>query len=392
MQLPFINDLEDVALALPVALRVNAHAHFSGRGVTIAILDSGFYPHPDLTQPVNRIVHHVDARFDPPRSGTGLGKPRAMSWHGTMVAGVCAGSGLRSMYRYASLAPKARLVLVSTGKPHSRHISEDDIARALRWVLRHARRFNIRVVNLSIGGDIPSDGQLTPLDALVEEAVNAGMVVVCAIGNDGARKVVPPASAPSAITVGGLDDQNSLDRTRWRMYRSNYGLGALGSPKPEVIAPAAWIAAPMIPNTPTHRAAQLWWHVEHATDEELARLLRTREARRLIPPEQRQAPAHWLRRLARQRINEQKFIHPHYQHVDGTSFAAAIVSSVVAQMLEANPALSPSQVKQLIVQTARPLPNVPAERQGAGVIDAGAAVAAAMAARPLAQPASTSLP
>jgi serine protease AprX len=45
----------------------------------------------------------------------------------------------------------------------------------------------------------------------------------------------------------------------------------------------------------------------------------------------------------RQRINDQKFIHPHYQHVDGTSFAAAIVSAAVAQMLEANPALTPAR-------------------------------------------------
>lgn len=386
MHLPFINDLEDVALVLPVALRVNAEGRFSGRGVTIAVLDSGFYPHPDLTEPVNRILYHVDARFDPPRAGVRLGPPRALSWHGTMVAGVCAGSGLRSMYRYAGLASKAHLVLVTTGKPRSHHITEDDIARALRWVVQHAQRFNIRVVNISVGGDIPSDGRLTPLDALVEEAVAAGLVVVCAIGNEGAPKVIPPASAPSAITVGGVDDQNSLDRARWRMYRSNYGTGALGVAKPEVVAPAAWVAAPMIPDTPTHRAAQLWWHLEHASERVLPHVLRTRLARQLLTQEQRRLPAHQLRRLARQRINEQKFIHPHYQHVDGTSFAAAIVSSVAAQMLEANPSLTPSEVKRLLMQTARPLPDVPRERQGAGVIDAGAAVAAALAARLPAQP------
>ena len=83
----------------------------------------------------------------------------------------------------------------------------------------------------------------------------------------------------------------------------------------------------------------------------------------------------------RQRINNQKFIHPHYQHVDGTSFAAAIVSSVVAQMLEANPGLTPAQVKQILMETAEPLPAAPPERQGAGMLRAGAAVERALQVR-----------
>jgi serine protease AprX len=77
-------------------------------------------------------------------------------------------------------------------------------------------------------------------------------------------------------------------------------------------------------------------------------------------------------------MNEQKFIHPHYQHVDGTSMAAPIVSGVVAQMLEANPSLTPAQVKEILMVTADPLNDAPAERQGAGAINAGRAVAAAL--------------
>jgi hypothetical protein len=63
------------------------------------------------------------------------------------------------------------------------------------------------------------------LDELVEEAVSRGMVVVAAAGNTGHRILVPPASAPSAITVGGLNDQNHLDPRYRRLYWSSYGRG-----------------------------------------------------------------------------------------------------------------------------------------------------------------------
>jgi serine protease AprX len=64
--------------------------------------------------------------------------------------------------------------------------------------------------------------------------------------------------------------------------------------------------------------------------------------------------------------------------VDGTSFSAPIVAAIAAQMLEANPTLSPEQVKQMLVATAEPLPNAPIERQGSGVVNGAQAVAAAL--------------
>jgi len=77
-------------------------------------------------------------------------------------------------------------------------------------------------------------------------------------------------------------------------------------------------------------------------------------------------------------MNEQKFMHPHYQHVDGTSMAAPIVSGIVAQMLEANPSIMPAQVKEILMATADPLNDASVERQGAGAVNAGRAVAAAL--------------
>ena len=217
---------------IPTPVRLNANAEYSGKGVTVAFLDSGFYPHPDLVRPANRILCHVDATTGEFVEGRGFKRPHVSSWHGLMTSCVGAGSGFMSDGRYRGIAHRANVVLVKTGNPRGSHrlrITERDIQRALNWVIVNQRRFNIRVVNISVGGDHPSTGEMTSLDAKVEDAVAHGMVVVAAIGNRDARRVVPPASAPSAISVGGLDDQNSLDPRLRRMYWSSYGKGVNGA-------------------------------------------------------------------------------------------------------------------------------------------------------------------
>jgi serine protease AprX len=202
------------------------------------------------------------------------------------------------------------------------------------------------------------------------------MVVVAAAGNDGTQRLIPPASAPSAITVGGLDDRNSFERHLWRIYHSNYGQCANSQPKPEVIAPAMWLAAPMLPRTRVHNQARRLFRLDRIV-ERMHQQLGQDRAGILSSGNSRSPQLERTRRQIRQRMIKEKYIHPHYQHVDGTSMAAAVASSVVAQMLEANPALSPARVKEILVTSAIPMPGVPKERQGAGVIDAARAVALA---------------
>jgi serine protease AprX len=362
---------------LPTPLRLNADMQFTGKGVTIAFLDSGFYPHPDLVRPKNRILRYVDATGPAPVEREHFNKPHVSSWHGLMTSSVAAGSGFMSEGLYRGLASQASLVLVKTGNRRGRRIYDKDILRALNWVIGNRLRYHIRVVNISLGGAHPTDGQPGELDELVEEAVARGIVVVTAVGNDGSPRVIPPASAVSAITVGGLDDQNTLDARGHRMYGSNFGHGVNHLAKPEIIAPAIWLAAPMLPGTRVHNEALFLWRLERASDEELGTILQTEYAQSRFKKETLRQPLAEIRAAIRRRMAENKYIHPHYQHVDGTSFAASIVSSVVAQMIEANPLLSPARVKQLLVETARPLENAPRERQGFGVVDAAGAVAAA---------------
>ena len=375
---PFPVYSRDEQKLLTTPVRVHANANFTGRGVTIAFLDSGFYPHPDLVRPKNRLLRYVDATGRVPLEKRNFKKPMITSWHGLMTSAICAGNGFLSNHLYRGIAEGAKLVLVKTGNQRGRGIRERDISRALTWVLNNRERFNIRIVNISLGGDNPTTGKYTELDELIEEAVAAGLVVVAAAGNSGHPVIIPPASAPSAITVGGLNDQNHLDPRYRRMYWSSYGRGINGVRKPDLIAPSIWLAAPMLPKTSTHNAALYFWRLIRASDVELNKLSKSNYVQSRLSKKLQELPPTEVRTAIREYMNEQKFIHPHYQHVDGTSMAAPIVSGVVAQMLEANPSLNPSQVKEILMTTADPLNDAPAERQGAGAINAGRAIAAAL--------------
>jgi len=92
----------------------------------------------------------------------------------------------------------------------------------------------------------------------------------------------------------------------------------------------------------------------------------------------REAGAETLRALVSHKLRINNVITAHYKHVDGTSFAAPIVSSIAAQIVEANPSLTPLQVKRLIVGTARRLPHVEVDKQGWGVVHPEQAVRTAL--------------
>jgi serine protease AprX len=375
---PFPVYSRDEKKLLTTPVRVHANPNFAGRGVTVAFLDSGFYPHPDLIKPKDRILCYVDATARVPIEKQNFKQPVVTSWHGLMTSAICAGNGFMSDHLYRGIAGKAELVLVKTGNPRGHGIRDRDISRALTWVLDNYKRFNIRVVNISLGGDHPTTGKFTELDELVEDAVSRGLVVVVAAGNTGHRILMPPASAPSAITVGGLNDQNHLDPRYRRMYWSSYGRGINEVRKPDIIAPAIWLAAPMLPKTSTHNAALFFCRLAGASDRVLDKSMESSYVQTRLNKKMQNLPASEIRIAIQEYMNEQKFIHPHYQHVDGTSMAAPIVSGVVAQILEANPSLTPARVKEILMTTADPLNDAPAERQGAGVINAGRAVAAAL--------------
>lgn len=371
----------DGSRVLSTPIRLDAHEDFTGAGVTIAFLDSGFYPHSDLTQPRNRILAYRSL-LDGDGDMTSLFEPDVASWHGMMTSVVAAGNGGLSNGFYRGIAPEADVVLVKLAR--TGRITEDNIREGLEWVLANRALYNIRVVNISAGGDFEQSYLTCPLSKKVEECVAAGLVVVCAVGNAGHlphHPIFPPASAPSCISVGGLDDNNSLNREGHGMYRSSYGPTLDGLQKPELIAPSIWIPAPILPDTPTAKQAELLEALEGSDDGKLREII---EAHHGVDDELDAAadrPAYLIRQVIALKLHKENVITKHYKYVDGTSFAAPIVSSVIAQMLEANPDLSPQQVKRILIDTADRLPHFEVDRQGWGVIDPRRAVEAALARR-----------
>lgn len=359
---------ETIEQALPVPLRMDADERFTGRGVTIAFLDSGFYAHKDLTEPVNRIVayHSIFETEDDPSF---LQESDVASWHGMMTSVVAAGNGYLSDGLYRSIASEANVVLVKIGK--TGRIPESNIETGLRWVFANKEKYGIRIVNISAGGDFEQSYLHNSLCQLVEKVVDAGLTVVCAVGNAGlapGHPVLPPANAPSSIAVGGLDDQNSLDRARRGMYRSSYGPTIDGLQKPEVIAPGIWVAGPILPHTPTADEAHLYAALDAAADGELDHLILSHAGVDKDLDEARGLQVPLLRQLITIKLREKNVINEHYKFVDGTSFASPIVASIMACMLEANPKLTPQQIKRILIDTAERVAGVEVDRQGWGVV------------------------
>lgn len=360
---------------IPTPLRLNTDLKYTGKGVTIAFIDSGFYPHPDITQPVNRVLKYLNVA-EPEKDDFAI--PENCSWHGMQTSLSSAGNGYLSGGLYRGIASDANLVLLRvTG---SNGIETATIIKAIEWCIRHKEKYNIRIINISLGGDQASSFLENALDQAAESAVQAGITVLVAAGNDGDghNVIAPPASAPSVITVGGLDDKNKLDVNSYTMYRSSYGTTLDGLLKPEVIAPGIWVAAPILPGTKLYEESVLLNELKNTPDDEFMPKFKLNFAKLGLHESILTKDIKEIKKSITNRINNQKIVGTYYQHVDGTSFSSPIVASVVAQMIEANPELNPRRIKQILTQTTDKLFNVPIEKQGYGLIHARKAVKEAL--------------
>ena len=365
---------KDGSYVLSTPLRLDAVEEFTGKNITIAFLDSGFYPHYDLTKPSNRILAYQNMSAGDGEIAS-LFQNDVSSWHGMMTSVVAAGNGWLSNGFYRGIAPEANVVLVKLAR--TGRITEQNIQDGLEWVLENRTKFGIKIVNISAGGDFEQSYLHDSLSQTVEECVAQGITIICAVGNAGhlpTHPIFPPASAPSAISVGGLDDKNSINRARRGMYRSSYGPTLDGFQKPEVIAPSIWVPAPILPNTPTAQQIALLEELDKADDINLHQIILSNPN---IEPELDAAldrPAYMIRQIIALKLRSENVITRDYKYVDGTSFAAPIVSSVAAQMLEANPNLTPQQIKRILILTSERLPHYEVDRQGWGVVDPRRAV------------------
>ncbi len=160
--------------ALSPSKIVNAQALWSqginGSGVRVAIIDSGIDKnHPDL---VGKVVGEVNFVEEEDTTDDLMG-------HGTMCAGIIAGSGLASGGKYAGIAPGASLlnvrVIDSSGDGRV-----SDIISGIEWALDH----DADVMSLSLGGMNLGETN-PPITLAADDAMDAGVVVFVAAGNSG---------------------------------------------------------------------------------------------------------------------------------------------------------------------------------------------------------------
>jgi serine protease AprX len=290
---------------------------FQGDGVTVATIDTGVAPTPNL-------AGRVLARVDLTSERDGLDR----FGHGTHMAGVIAGSGATTSGAFEGAAPETRIVSVKVaGWDGATDVST--VIAGLQWVVTNRGRFNIRVVNLSWGTDASTGYGVDPLDRAVERAWQAGLTVVVSAGNQGpgAGTIAKPADDPYVITVGAVDmNGTARDDDDTVAAFSSRGPTADGVGKPDLLAPGVSIVADRAPGSTIDG----------------------------------------FRPGARLGATMFKG--------SGTSQAAAVVAGVAARMLDADPTLTNDELKGVLTATAdRRLAGPGA---GAGVVDALAATTA----------------
>lgn len=307
--------------APPQAAEIGASAlhaaGITGKGVTIAMIDSGMWTFPAGSPYAydnwnGRIAANVDLTHmtDKPYQNYAVDR----FGHGTHVTSIAASAARDSAGQYYGIAPGAKVIALRAINTNGGG-SYSQVIWALDWVVSHKDAYGIRVVNLSLGAKPQSYYWDDPLAQAVMRTWKAGIVVVVAAGNSGprAQSINVPGNVPYVITVGAMTDNHTpFDPTDDRLTSfSSTGPTYEGFVKPEIVAPGGHILATM-PNDLADVKTSLAYRVFQANN----------DSRTLFP-------------------------------LSGTSMAAAVTSGAVALLLQAQPNLTPDEVKCKLMATAR---------------------------------------
>jgi serine protease AprX len=310
--------------------RHNAGLPVTGRGVTVAVLDTGIdATHADLAGRVVGNVKLLDAQaggvgFAYPAGVEGLSNTDQAHGHGTFVAGVVGGSGAHSAGLHAGVAPGADLLGLSAGD-----LTLVFVLSGLDYVISRGGSLGVRVLNCSFSANTVYDAN-DPVNVATRMLTDRGVNVVFSAGNagPGLHTLNPYAAAPWVVSVGATDGG------RLAAYSSRGGLGGRQF-RPTLVAPGTRLVSLRSSGLSLTGAEGPGFNGDAGL-----------------------SPAHL----------------PYYTTATGTSFSAPQVAGTIALMLEANPSLTPAQVRDILQRTATPLPPYYAHEVGAGMLNAHAAV------------------
>lgn len=218
-----------------VRRQIDCNTKYTGRNVTVAILDTGVAGHPDYAE---RIVDFAD--FVNGKNGI-----YDDDGHGSHVAGILGGSGKLSGGRYQGIAPDCRLVVGKILNNNGDGTIENMI-QGIEWVLKNQNKWNVRVLNISIGMEFHLKGkQREELIACVEEVWNQGIVVVAAAGNAGPLPgtLSPIGAIRKIITVGCHEGGYMGSRDSLCEQYSGRGSANALERKPDIVAPGTEIVS-----------------------------------------------------------------------------------------------------------------------------------------------------
>jgi serine protease AprX len=277
---------------------------YTGTGVGVAVIDSGISTDRDFTS-LQKLS------FNPNSTNV-----NDVYGHGTHVAGILAGNGTDSNGYYVGIAPDVNLfglkISDETGMAY-----ESDTVEAMQWVYDNKEQHNIRVVNLSIQSTVEQSYHESALDAAAEILWFNGVVVVAASGNwpEGAFNPIyaAPANDPFIITVGATTEKGTT-RVRDDAIASFSADGETQDffLKPEIYAPGVDIISVL--------SKESDWDVEHP---------------------------------------DRVVFSGQYFRISGTSMAAPMVAGAAALLLQAEPDLTPDQVKYRLMNAAGEVSNNP---------------------------------
>jgi serine protease AprX len=304
----------------------------NGRNVTVAVIDTGIDgTHGDLSGRVTKNIKLADTQSLPlgfayPVNSENIPNTDNAYGHGTFVAGVIAGNGSSSAGKYTGVAPGSSLVGLSAGDLSLLYVLE-----GFDFLLANAPALGVKVVNCSFSTNSVFDKN-DPVNVATRMLTDAGVNVVFSAGNTGpgAHTLNPYAVAPWVVSVGATDTQGRLASFSSR--------GDFANPifHPTLVAPGVDVVS--------LRGSG----IANVTG---GLGLVGADTARLSPTEL-----------------------PNYTTASGTSFSAPQVAGAIALMLEANPNLTPAQVKDILQRTATPLPPYYTYETGTGMLNVHAAV------------------
>jgi serine protease AprX len=316
-----------------LVLGLGSYRGVTGQGVGVAVVDSG------IAARHSALSRQILASVDLASTATGTDDEFG---HGTHVAGIIAGqasaaTGVTSRFG-GGTAPGARLINVRVLGADGAGYTSDVIA-GIDWVIANRERYNIRVMNLSLGHPVLEPCAIDPLCQAVARAYGAGVVVVASAGNGGRTAdgsmvlggISSPGNSPFAITVGALNTHATTTRQDDTVasFSSRGPTKFEFAVKPDIVAPGTRIVAP-------------------------------------------ESPDAWIGSNYPQ-FHTAGSGNNGYQSLSGTSMSAAVVSGGVALLLQANPSLTPAQVKLALQTTATYMPDAGLIGAGAGSVNLRAA-------------------